>query len=89
MGDLEKLISDTVAKIVGEKKDITDETPKSGTNIAEVVREQIQFLKSREKKEAEEADLKKSVDDLKKAATEQAPVERRRVHKLMGWGENK
>lgn len=94
MGDLKKLIQDTVMEAVkgvtpssDDKK--TDDTPKPGdaSSIANRVRQEIETLRKEEAADTKAATLEKTVADLA-AAKEQAPVERGRLHKLMGWGEN-
>lgn len=91
MGDLKKLIQDTVMEAVKgvstppvDKPD--DKVAETGS-VADKVRAEIEKIRAREKDETERETLKTQVAALA-AAKEQAPVERKRIHKLMGWGEN-
>jgi hypothetical protein len=93
IGDLKKLIQDTVADVV---KGITpdaggkpDDTPASTDNssVADKVRAEIEKIRGREAEEKEKETIKTQLAELK-SKTEQAPVERSRLHKFMGWGEN-
>lgn len=92
MGDLKKLIQDTVADLLPKenKKDSDDnDAPvKEDGSIADRVRQEIENIRSREKADKESEDLKTQVAALAEASKEKPPVERRRVHRLMGWGEN-
>ena len=93
IGDLKKLITDTVAEVVKGinptedtgKKD--DDKVDTNSSIAAKVQAEIEKIRKREADESEKETMKKQIADLA-ASKEQAPVERSRMHRLMGWGEN-
>lgn len=99
MGDLRGIVEDIVTKVAGAltpaaaKK--AEETGKDESgrpvDIAAQVRGELEKMRLREAKERDEADLKKTVAELKerqKPEDPKPPIERRRIHKMMGWGEN-
>ena len=91
MGDLKKLIQDVVAEAVkpGDKPtDKSDDAPATVGGIADKVRQEIEAIRAREKEETEKVTMASELAELKEKAKEKAPVERRRIHKFMGWGEN-
>lgn len=93
MGDLKKMIQDTVSEVVkgitpDPKTDPVKDSSTGGGGIADKVREEIEKIRGREKEDKEKEDLKTQVAALAEATKESAPVERTRLHKLMGWGEN-
>lgn len=89
MGDLRKMFTDLVGQIGGgsPKKEETS------TDIGTQVREELTRLEERRKRQAANDQLRADVEALKASATkppeEKTPIERRRVHRIMGWGENK
>lgn len=100
VGDLRKMVNDLVQDAVkgaGTKEDSgkssVDSDDKSGvptgfqrgTMRAEVERE-IARVKEREERVAKDNKIDETLTALQKA-TEKVPVERRRVHKFMRWGE--
>lgn len=104
MGDLKKLITDTVTQVVGanttqkeEKKDggteasgVAQKTegPTASVGVAAMVKAEIDKLKARETEDAEKQTIQMKLTELSEKTAEKEPVERRRVHKFMGWGEN-
>ena|ERR1700749_4709640 len=92
LGDLTKLIKDTVAEVVGSnnggtKEPASDENVKD-TGIAAQVREAIESIRGEEEKKKKEQTIESELAELKEKTKEKAPVERNRLHKFMGWGEN-
>lgn len=91
IGDLKKLIHDTVSEVMkgvsptDKPETVKDHAPEG---IADKVRAEIEKIKAREKEEKDKNDLKAQVKALAEGKQEKPPVERRRVHKFMGWGEN-
>jgi len=95
MGDLKKMIQDTVTEVVKgitstdpPKPDPAKDSSTGGSSVADRVREEIEKIRQREAADKEKEDLKTQVAELAKATQEKAPVERGKLHKLMGWGEN-
>ncbi len=97
VGELRKFITDTVQSVVGtigktEEKtheaaqDHTQETLARKGNIASEVQAELEKLRRREERASRDKTIDEKLAALEKV-TEQHPVERRRVHKLMGWGE--
>lgn len=99
LGELRSLITDVVEKVVGgvkggDKDKEGEKTVPAGTesradresSIAGEVQQALKQIEEAKAKEAREADTASTLADLK-AKVEKPPVERRRVHKIMGWGE--
>lgn len=92
IGDLRKLITETVEGILGkgDKTDKSGEKRESeGESIADQVAREINKLRAKEAREKRDQDIDKDLQELKelKAKVEKSPVERNRRHKIMGWGE--
>jgi hypothetical protein len=99
MGDLRKMIQDTVTDVmkgvtVPTKGEDTD-TPKGGgtqadraTSIASAVQAEIEKIRAKEKEDDDKKTIQDKLNELSAATAEKPPVERSRVHKFMGWGEN-
>lgn len=92
MGDLTKLIKDTVAEAITGMKP-TDSKPDDkvvdeDSSVAAKVRAEIEKISANKKKEEKEATIDSELKDLREKTKEKAPVERTKLHKLMGWGEN-
>jgi len=102
LGELRKMITDTVASAVaGLKGTESDARDKAGAttdkalgsksdaadSIEAQVRAEIQRMKDKEAASQRDKDIDSAIADLKKRTEEKPPVERRRVHKLMGWGD--
>ena len=95
VGELRKMITDTVQSIVGTGSKSSDDKPTekeddrapSGSVAAMVARE-VQKIREREAREKRDSDIDTKLAELAgKVNQETPPVERRRVHKLMGWGD--
>lgn len=56
-------------------------------DIDSEVQKALDKLEHEKSERAERDALKTDVADLKERTKERAPVERRRVHRIMGWGE--
>lgn len=92
-----------VTKDIGGAKDKakdTEETAHDGAEkhtqsrldrssaMEEAVRSEIDRIKRKEAREARDKTIDEELAKLSEATKEKPPVERRRVHKIMGWGEN-
>lgn len=101
MGDLRTIIKDMVTEVVGTgKKETTDgvsgtapkQAPETTENrsvgVAAMVKAEIDKLKAQEQEESEKATIQDKLKELSDKTAEKQPIERRRVHKMMGWGEN-
>jgi Sec-independent protein translocase protein TatA len=103
VGDLKGLISEVVKSMspttdeTTEKKTEPTTTNKNSPSresatgdksVAEQVREALSGIKKEEEKEAREKRIDEQLAALSVANQEKTPVERNRLHKLMGWGEN-
>lgn len=63
-------------------------TPSFATgSVSEQVRREIEKIRSREARDAKDKEIDQRLSKIDKAMEKQ-PVERRWVHKLMGWGDN-
>lgn len=99
VGDIRKMISDMVTEAVkagtstegkaheGAQQHTETRLDRS-SSIQAAVQAEIDKIKGKEAAEQKDADLQKTLTELQEKTKEKAPVERRRVHKLMGWGEN-
>lgn len=99
LGELRKLVEETVAAAVKPAKDAEDKAHKEASDhtetrlsrssdIASMVSEQVAKMKEREAREQREKGWDDNIKSLLEVTKEKPPVERRRVHKIMGWGEN-
>jgi hypothetical protein len=97
-GDLNKLIEDKATslfqQLVGKKDDDKPtDTPKTTEKKEETidldsqVQAAINRLKEDEERKTKETERDATIKALVEKTKEKAPVERRRVHKIMGWGE--
>jgi hypothetical protein len=95
VADLRRLVSDTVSELVGKGGSTTDsDTTRrhmpGGTrreSIGDEVAREIERLKATEAREQRDKTIDEQIASLTDAVKEKAPVERRRVHNFMGWGE--
>jgi hypothetical protein len=96
MGSLKKMIQDTVAEIVpgliGSAKPPTPAGPAPATDvptdIAAQVRAQVERIRKQEEKQKTEAQVLADIAALKDAKpVEKVPVQRSKLHKVMGWGD--
>jgi len=101
-GDLKKLINDTVSAAVSggdrdqpQRQSLRDRTAPSqrggNRSVDDEVRTAVEKLeadrKAREERAAKDKNYEDKIAALEERTKERAPVERRRVHKIMGWGE--
>jgi len=98
LGVVRKLVADTVsAALKGVERtegtahaaaqQHTESRLDRSSTIQATVQAELDKLKAKEDSEKKEADLQAKLAELTEATAEKAPIERRRVHKLMGWGE--
>lgn len=98
MGDLKKLIEDTVGNLVKTGKDVRDDQHEKAedrterkldrnSDVTERVQAELAKIRDKEARDAKEAERDATLAELVTKTAEKAPVERRRVHKFMGWGE--
>lgn len=92
MGDIKELVKSTIAEMM-PKEEV--KTPVAGgeekapaTGIAAMVQAEIEKIKAKETEDTEKATIQEKLQELSEKTQEKQPVERRRVHKFMGWGEN-
>lgn len=71
---------DTGAKVVEAKLD-------RKSSIAEEVRAELQKIGAEDEEKKNRASLLDRLTAVEGKVTEKPPVERRRIHKIMGWGE--
>lgn len=95
-GDLKKLITDTVESLTKAGKDVTGSAGSThepftkatgGASVDDQVKAALAKLQADKEREDKEKERDTTLAELKTKLDEKAPVERRRVHKLMGWGE--
>lgn len=103
VGELRTMIGELVAEAVkgvttgGTKDDDSTTGRPEGTSgdrarsVGALVAEQVKKIQDAESAKQKQAEKDKTIqdklDELSKATAEKPPVERRRVHKVMGWGE--
>ena len=99
MGTIRELVADTVKAAVSGLTSIGSDTTKpdtknsdsdtkgSGLDIAGQVQRELDKLKAREAQDAREKSIDEKLAELSEKTKEKPPVERRRVHNFMGWGE--
>lgn len=92
MGDLKKLIAEVVSTAIPKSEAPVVEKPAEGegksVGIAAVVKAEIDKIKADEKEENDKKTIQEKLAELSEKTQEKQPIERRRVHKMMGWGEN-
>lgn len=97
VGELRNMIADTVKSIVGggdDKKEDEKKTeptsggsrPEGGGIAAEVAR-QVEKIRAREAREKRDSEIDGKLKELSEKVQEKPPVERRKVHRIMGWGD--
>jgi len=97
IGDIRKLVTDTITEALkgvtttkeGEGEPASTPMPRGDrtTSIQATVQAELDKIKAKETADKEKADIQTQLTKLSEATAEKAPIERRRVHKLMGWGE--
>ncbi len=99
LGELRKLVEETVNSIVKPAKEVegkaqekagehTESRLSRSSDIADMVSQQVARMKEREERDTREKGWDDSIKKLVEVTAEKPPVERRRVHKIMGWGDN-
>lgn len=98
MGDIRKLVQETVAAVVKTGEETKDRAHEEGakhtedkldrsSNVADIVQEEIKKLKAKDQEETDKKTIQEEIAELKKKTAEKGPVERNRRHRFMGWGE--
>lgn len=98
LAELGKFITDKVSEAVSGLKTTTDTVHEGSTDvvekkldnksrIAEEVQAEIAKLRKQEAAEGESKAVTDRIAKLEDLVKEKPPVERRRVHRFMGWGE--
>jgi flagellar motility protein MotE (MotC chaperone) len=97
--DLRNVITEVVKDILGtDKKDPepteekkapeyeADNSKTARQQLADQVKAELEKIRDSDNQESEKKSLQERLQNLE-AKLEKTPVERRRVHKMMGWGE--
>jgi hypothetical protein len=87
-GTLRQWIKEEIANLAPGKS--TKDTPQGtegGGNIRQQVVEALGQLKTKEERDKRDAEVDKMLEEWKKPAEEVTPRERRKVEKLMRWGD--
>lgn len=95
VGDLRKMIAETVQGIVGDGEKKTETDPPKGEpstgpvagGIAAEVQRQVEKIRAREARQKRDEEVDGKLKELSEKVREKTPVERSRVHRFMGWGE--
>jgi CHASE3 domain sensor protein len=98
LGDLKNFIDTRIQALVESGKDKeegardkaqdhTEDKLDRGSRIEEQVTRALQKLREKETKDEEQKTLSQQVAELLERTKERPPVERRKVHRFMGWGE--
>ena len=98
-GDLKNMMRDMVKEMIGDHDAPPQRQPlrnpqrqqSGGRSVDDEVRTAVEKLekdrKSREERDARDKGFDDKISALEERTREKAPVERRRVHKIMGWGD--
>lgn len=98
VGDLRKMVSEIVTEAVkgitttkddahGAAEDHTQEKLDRPSTMQAAVQREIARLKEKDEKEAKDKTIDETLAKLSEATAEKPPIERRRVHRVMGWGD--
>lgn len=97
VSDLRNMVTELVKDAVGAAKapEGAPASDKAGTetqatrstSIASEVQRQVDKIRAKDEREAKDKKIQDALTELSEKTKEKPPVERRRVHKLMGWGE--
>src|SRR6476619_5690978 len=97
VGELRSLITETVKGLLpgsdtkDEKTDTKNETKDTdsgtGNSIAAAVAREVERIRRKEEREQRDKQVDDDLKVLKERVVEKPPVERGRLHKIMGWGE--
>lgn len=92
MGDIKEMVKTTIAEMMPKadeaKPAVTGEEKSSATGIGALVQAEIDKIKAKETEDNDKLTIQQKLQELSDKTQEKQPVERRRVHKFMGWGEN-
>jgi hypothetical protein len=97
-GDLRKMVSELVSEAV---KGITTTTDKAHeqaeehtqekldrpSSVSAAVQREIARIQAKEKQDERDKTIDEGLAKLSEVTAEKPPIERRRVHKVMGWGD--
>lgn len=94
VGDLKKFIDERITEIVKSGSSPRKEEPKETetkqdgvASIQEQVQAALAGIRDKEAREARERSIDEQLASLTEKTKEKPPVEQRRVHKIMGWGD--
>jgi len=92
MADIRKIIGEVVSEALPKNDTPKTDTTKPATttdsrSVADTVRAEIEKIKAHEKQSERDATIDQRLAELAETIKEKPPVERRRVHRLMGWGD--
>lgn len=97
MGDIRKIITDEIGKAVktptptddkGKQSDSDDEKDTQPRSIRSAVEREVSRIREADERKKKDEAIDAKLAELSEATKEKPPVERRRVHRFMGWGEN-
>lgn len=97
IGDLKKFVEDTVHNVVkgvkttesGAHEAAQEHTEKRldrGSTVQQQVEAELAKIRAKEERDKKDSEIESKLNELT-TRTEVKPVERRKVHRLMGWGE--
>jgi hypothetical protein len=96
VGELRAFITETVKSAVaglsgassGEKDTgKTDDKGVSGSDISAQVKRELARVREHEARQKRDEEIDTTLKALQERTAEKQPVERRKVHKFMGWGD--
>jgi hypothetical protein len=97
IGDLKKFVEDTVHNVVKGVK-TTESTAQEGaqehtekrldrsSTVQQQVEAELAKIRAKEERDKKDSEIESKLNELT-TRTEVKPVERRKVHRFMGWGE--
>lgn len=93
VADLRKMVADLVGEAVKVVKPESDTGSKDtgrqpdSRSVAEQVQAALAGIRDKDEREKRDRTIDQTLAELQERTKEKPPVERRRVHKIMGWGE--
>lgn len=87
---IKEMVTDAVAALTPKKDTDTASSKPSDapTDVAGQVQAELARLKRREERDARDKKIDDQLAELQGKTADKPPMERRKVHGFMGWGEN-
>lgn len=97
-GDIRKMVTDLVSEAVkgiggakdeahGKAEDHTQEKLDRPSSVQAAVQREIARMEEKAKQDERDKTIDEGLAKLNEVTAEKPPIERRRVHRVMGWGD--